>query len=397
MRKLFFFFGLFIASQLSAQSRFIHRSAQQLIDSTGQVVQLNGVNLGGWLLWEAWIWGKGFVKETTVYNKLQNVAGSAAAAEFRKGIHDNFITETDIGNISANCFNVVRVPFNHTLLEDDDQPFIYKPEGWAVLDRLLGWCEKHKVYVVLDLHSAPGGNSGFFIADPDKKKLWEDPKNVQRTAALWKAVAQRYKDRTIIAGYDLLNEPGFPDGKKLMSVYAEIIAAIRSADKNHLLFLEGNKLATDFSMFEKLPDENCALSYHLYTFFTKKEKKVRKKMAKQVAFAQRLNAPLWCGEWGQNDNATVKMTQRVMSETANGLDGLCIWTWKVAILSDKQPYMNRIPTSESWENLIRWIADKGPQPTKAEAQQAMKEFVEAVKAEKMIPNKDLLTILRACK
>ncbi len=75
-------------------------------------------------------------------------------------MYQNFITERDIEMISQMGLNVIRVPFNHTLLEDDAHPYQYKESGWKFLDQLLIWSEKHRVYVVLDLHSAPGGCGG---------------------------------------------------------------------------------------------------------------------------------------------------------------------------------------------------------------------------------------------
>ena len=119
--------------------------------------------------------------------------------------------------------------------------------GWVYLDRLLEWCTRHDVYVVLDLHSAPGGQSDIFVADPDEKKLWQSEENEERTVALWRAIAARYKDEKIVAGYDLLNEPGFPNPAELIELYLRIITAIREVDPYHMVIIEGNNLTTDFS------------------------------------------------------------------------------------------------------------------------------------------------------
>ncbi len=98
---------------------------------------MQGANLGGWLLWEGWIWGGGYTQEKTIYNKIQTKLGTAAADNFRDSVYHNFITREDIKKISEQCFNVVRIPFNHTILEDDATPFVYKQSGWDLLDTIL--------------------------------------------------------------------------------------------------------------------------------------------------------------------------------------------------------------------------------------------------------------------
>lgn len=77
-------------------------------------------------------------------------------------------------------------------------------------DELLQWCKDNKMYLILDLHAAPGGQGNDAnISDNDKSKpsLWESEENQKKTIALWKKLAQRYKDEAYIGGYDLINEP----------------------------------------------------------------------------------------------------------------------------------------------------------------------------------------------
>jgi endoglucanase len=134
---------------------FIQSKGTSLAYGKNIPIHLKGVNLGGWLLWEGWIWGKGFISETTIFDKISAVVGKDSAISFREKIHHNFIKEEDIKQIAACGFNVVRIPFNHLLLEDDSLPYHYKNSGWLLLDSVLGWCRKYNVFAVLDLHSAP--------------------------------------------------------------------------------------------------------------------------------------------------------------------------------------------------------------------------------------------------
>lgn len=229
----------------------IHADGVQIVDGNGKPIKLRGVLLEGWLMWNGTLWGTGFTSETKITERLEKLVGHEETEKFRQEIYNNFITEEDISQIAKMGFNVVRVPFNHTILEDDNEPYVYKKSGWKHLDNVLDWCEKNKIYAVLDLHSVPGGQSAVFVNDPEKKKLWDSEENMKRTVALWKEIASRYRNRKVVAGYDLINEPGAPNGRTLINAYAQIINAVREVDPDHMIILEGGEIAsTDFSMYK---------------------------------------------------------------------------------------------------------------------------------------------------
>ncbi len=258
--------GIGMGSIASAQENpMVHRAGTELVDGSGQRVDLRGVNLGGWLLWEGWIMGDGgFTAESTIASRLETLLGTDAAREFRRGFYDAFITPQDLARIAQAKFNTIRVPINCKLLTGADSE-----DGWKRIDRLLDWAEEQKLYVVLDLHAAPGGQSILFTADPDgiNRLLWSRRDCRDQTIALWRSIAQRYRNRKIVAAYDLLNEPWSSDWDMLLELYRTIIAAIREVDPNHLVMIEGNKLGTDFSKFTAPPTDNMAYSFHIYTWF----------------------------------------------------------------------------------------------------------------------------------
>lgn len=143
-------------------------------------------------MWNGPLWGAGLTSETAI-KKLQVLVGIDETERFRQQIYQQFISEIDIRMISQMGLNVVQVPFNHTLLVDDARPYQYKNAGWVYLDRLLSWCEKYRVYVVLDLHSAPGGQSMVFVNDPDGPEFYKSENHIKRTVELWKAISNRHK------------------------------------------------------------------------------------------------------------------------------------------------------------------------------------------------------------
>lgn len=372
---LFVFVPAMHAQTIWNNTSFVHRSNQQILDGQNNVIRLDGVNLGGWLMWEGWIWGGGFTAEKTICNNMQTILGTAGADEFRDSVHQHYIRRNDIQKISQECFNVVRIPFNHTLLEDDFNPYVYKPEGWAVLDSILDWCEDYNVYAILDLHSAPGGQSNSFTADPDFIiNLWNGNVNKTRTKRLWKAIANRYKNRGIIAGYDLLNEPDVAVDSSLLSMYNGIIDSVRSADTNHMIFIEGNNFATDFTMFNGLLDQNMCFQFHFYTWFFPNS--IASHLNDYTVLSNNLNVPIWCGEWGENNLVQLDTTLALLNHPAYKVSGNAIWTWKKMLYENNYPFYNGIDTTTQWNKSIDWLCNTSqPQPTVAEMQTGISGFL----------------------
>jgi endoglucanase len=374
---------------------FVHRQGQQMVDGSGNIIKLNGVNLGGWLMWEGWIWGGGFTAEKDFNNKLQSIIGASATNAFRDSVHKKYITRADIQKISEECFNVVRIPFNHTLLEDDSNPYFYKPSGWAVLDSVLSWCEDYNVYAILDLHAAPGGQNTGFIADPDAVTLWESANNKDRTVQLWKAIATRYKERGIIAGYDLLNEPNVTTGSDLVDLYNVIIDSIRSVDTNHMLHIEGNDYSKDFSMFTSLPDENMCFHFHFYTWFFPND--IVNNLIPYTNLSNTFNVPIWCGEWGENDMAQLDSTLTLFNDPTYKLSGNAFWTWKKQWKLIAYPHYAGYFGSTLWDKTTTWIDNSAsPIPTTSEVQQGIQEFLTNVNLSSCWFNTTLSDLLKVC-
>ncbi|HEY5041285.1 MAG TPA: cellulase family glycosylhydrolase [Verrucomicrobiae bacterium] len=365
-------------------NQMVHQSGRQIVDAQGRPLQLRGVNLGGWLLWEGWIFGKGFTSQTAIENKLTDLVGREETARFRSGIYTNFISEADLAKIAALGFNSVRVPINWRLPQND--------AGWRVLDQLVDNCEKHRLYVVLDLHAAPGGQSGWFTCDPGvaRERLWNSTSNQTLTVALWQKVAQRYRSRTIVAGYDLINEPAAPDGGALVDLYQRIIAAVRAVDTQHLIILEGNKLATDFSMFAQPLTNNLAYSFHLYNWFGDDR---ASRLAQYRALSTSQNVPMWCGEFGENNYAMIHTTVEMFESPENSFSGWSFWTWKKTATGGPGLVTVKIPPG--WQPVINWIGSLfGRKPQPAQADTGLRDFLKAVQLENCQLDQQMLDALK---
>jgi endoglucanase len=350
---------------------FLHQRGTHIVDSSGNVVQLRGVDLGGWLEWEGWIWGGGFDSETTIMNGLTSLVGAQAADQFQTDVFNDFITDADIKEIAQLGFNVIRVPFNYKILQDPSTPYVYKASGWRILDNIINWAARHHVYVVLDMHAAPGGQALGFPYDDTWPMLWGDPDDQSQMVAMWQAIATRYASNPAVAGYDLLGEPWpTPNDQALVSLYARTIAAIRQVDTAHMIFLEGAMDSRDFSWTTQPLDSNMVYSPHMYLW---SQQNAQRQLDQYAQMAKAQNVPLWIGEFGEN-TLSADASQVAMFKAEPTVAGWAYWTWKKA--PDWADALETIPTSPAWQRLITWIAyPTAPQPTAAQATQAMQDFI----------------------
>ena len=174
--------------------------------------------------------------------------------------------------------------------------------GFRLTDRLLTWAKKYNMYVVLDMHCAPGGQTGTNIDDSHGYPwLFESAADQQLTIDIWRRIAAHYAHDPTVIGYDLLNEPipHFPQLKQydaaLEPLYRRIVSAIREVDPNHIIILGGAQWDSDFDVFGAPFDRNPVYTFHKY--WTAPTAEV---IAPYVAFRDRYHVPIWLGESGEN-------------------------------------------------------------------------------------------------
>lgn len=226
-------------------------------------VRLKGVNFGGWLMMEGYFMHAPNQAVQIFKKDFEDRLGKKALLEFEKKFTDTFIREEDFADVARMGCNCIRLPFNCRLIEA--APYEYNLDGVVYLDKSIRWAEKYGLKIILDLHAVPGAQNHDWHGDSlGLAELWTKRENQKRTFALWKFLADRYRDNSVIAGYDLLNEAVVADPKKLNKFYAELIREIRKVDRNHILFIEGNSWAMDLKCLDDFEDDNWAYSIHFY-------------------------------------------------------------------------------------------------------------------------------------
>ena len=283
---------------------FLHRVDKKIYNGSGQEVLLKGIGLGGWLVQE------GYMLQTSAFANAQwqikakifDLIGEANTETFYQTYRNNYVRKPDIDSLKKWGFNSIRLPMHYNLFANNTNPPVFLNLGFEIIDSLLSWCETNQIYLILDLHAAPGGQSDEPISDynPANPSLWESEQNKNLTVQIWRKIAERYKDEEWIGGYDLINEPKWnlpPNNQPLRDLYIRLTDTIRAVDNNHLLFIEGNWFATDFNGLTPAWDENMAYSFHKYW-----NGNTQSSIQYLVDLRNNTNRPLWLGETGENSN-----------------------------------------------------------------------------------------------
>jgi len=327
---------------------FVRAQGPRFVNPDGSTFLIKGMSFGNWLLPE------GYMFKFTVQRSPQDIedvieylAGPEEAARFWKDFRETYIQEEDVAFLAGAGFTTVRVPLHWKFFLDRNQPDRVDPngEGWALIDRLVGWAKAHDIKLILDIHAAPGGQTGVNHDDGVGYPLtFYVPEFKRRTITLWRAIAERYRDETAVLGYDLLNEPITPYhdtdvlNSRLEPFYRDLVTVIREVDPNHPIMLAGAQWSTNFDVFGPPFAENLGYTYHMFWAAPQ-----RSSIQKYVNFANRWQVPIFIGETGElNDEWNAQF--RALNERL-GL-GWSFWTYKNL---DTPSTVSSINRPEGWD------------------------------------------------
>ena len=380
---------------------FVRVEGKRLLNPDGTNLLMQGINLGNWLNPEGYMFDLG--DEADCYVRIdqafREMVGDVATDHFWRDFQKNYITEEDIQYIRKTGMNTIRLPFNYRLLTD--MPFMgyaSKEHGYQVLDEVIGWCKKAGINVVLDMHAAPGGQTGMNIDDSyGYPWLLTEEENKVEFCRMWKEIAEHYADETAIVAYDIINEPiaseFFPQDtamfkRELESLFKRVIGEIRKVDTNHIVIVSGAYWGQDYTLFHDWNyDDNLMFTGHRYHSEPTKEG-----YADFFRWREKFQRPFYMGEGGHDPNKWIKSFTTMLNKENMGWS---LWPYKKILGRETLNAPVYFSAPGDWKlvqdfiksdrSTFKSIRENRPDQQKARA--ALTEFTESMKFENCIIDK----------
>jgi endoglucanase len=375
--------GLLIALLLFLLGLAAPAAAEQLaridgktfIAPDGRPLSIKGISLGNWLMPEGYMFKFEVAKSPRqIISAFDRLLGPERAASFWTQFRDTYIARDDIRFIKSVGFNTVRIPLHYQLFMTD--PGEMTGEGWALLDRVLGWVREAGLFAIVDLHAAPGGQTGINHDDgPGYPLMFYVPRDRALTVKLWRAIAQRYSGNPAILGYDILNEPIAPYhdtatlNMRLEPFYRQVTQAIREVDPGRIVILAGGQWSSSFDMLGPPFADNLAYTYHLFWASTERDS-----IQRHLNFANRYDVPLFLGETGELTDEWNERFRKL--QEAHGI-GWAFWTYKNL---DTPSTVVSIPLPDGWSAIVAFAdGTQKDKPAAAVIDRAIAQYLDGIR------------------
>jgi endoglucanase len=357
-----------------AENGLVRIEGKSFIAPDGRILHVKGISLGNWLMPEGYMFKFEVAKAPSqIYGAFDRLLGPEKAAAFWTRYRDTYIARDDIQFIRSAGFNTVRIPLHWNLFMSPNGRI--EGEGWPLLDRVLGWAKEAGLYAILDLHAAPGGQTGINHDDgPGYPLMFYVPRDRDLTVKLWRAIAERYRGNPTILGYDLLNEPIAPYhdiatlNPRLEPFYKRITTAIREVDPGRIVFLAAGQWSSSFDMFGPPFADNLAYTYHSFWASTKRDS-----IQRHLNFSTRYNVPLFLGETGElTDDWNAGF--RALHEAHD--IGWSFWTYKNL---DSSSTVVSVPRPEGWGEIVAYAdGTRADRPSEELIAHATQQYLDGI-------------------
>ncbi|MCF8231239.1 MAG: cellulase family glycosylhydrolase [Bacteroidales bacterium] len=397
---------LFLNVVPSLAQNYLHTEGEDIVDANGDSFIIRSMGIGGWMLQEGYHMNTAGAADTQheIEKKLVDLTSEDFKEKFYNRWLNNHFTRRDLDSLKVWGFNAVRPALHYKWFTPPVEEAVpgkvtWRQKGFALLDSLIKWCTTNEMYLILDLHAAPGGqgyNASINDYDTTKPSLWESKANRQKTIALWKKIASRCAKEPWVGGYDLINETNWTfegnfDGdiakngcqdtanSPLRKLLGKITSTIRKVDTNHMIIIEGNCWANNFSGLTPPWDDNMVYSFHKYWNDNDKEA-----IQEFLDLRSRFNVPIWLGETGENSNTWFTECISLMEEHQIG------WSWwTVKQLNDiDDPFI--IPQNPEYRKTVAYWRGEGVKPGRKEVKKGFLQLAEDAKLENCVYHKDVI-------
>jgi endoglucanase len=224
----------------------LHTSGTNIVNASGSISRLRGLNLGGWFIMEKWMCPLDSGSLPDTYSAITNLDSRFGVATEQSLIHayqTNWITTGDLNNITNAGYNCVRMPvwWGNFYSITNTTSSGWRPDAFTVLDWLVTNCASRGIYVIIDMHGVVGGQSTSDSTGwQNQNQYWISSTAQSQTAFMWRQIVAYYNGNPAVAGYDLINEPfGTSSTADVWPAYTNLYTTIRAVDASHIIIVEG--------------------------------------------------------------------------------------------------------------------------------------------------------------
>lgn len=382
----------------SEENRFVKIQGTELIAPDGSVLFIKGTNLGNWLNPEGYMFDFGRTNSERLINQMFcELVGPDFVAEWWQIFKDNYVTIKDFEFLKSIGCNTIRIPFHYKLFTSEDYMGLNDPnEGFRRIDQAVEWAKQTGLYLILDMHDAPGGQTGDNIDDSyGYPWLLESERSQELFISIWKRIAAHYANEPVILGYELCNEPIAPYfeenldklNNSLQPLYIKATQAIREVDNNHIILIGAPQWNTNFKPMTDWTFDNKIM----YTCHRYGGEACVEGIREYIDFRDKTGLPMYMGEIGHNTWEWQSSYSRIMQE--NGI-GYTYWPYKKIT----HECINAFAKPENWDKVIEFAEGdrsdffkiRANRPNQFEMRKALMELAENVKFENCTPIVDYI-------
>ena len=302
------------------------------------------------------------------YRKGVNIGGWLSQCVHTKEHYDSFITENDIRELSTWNIDHIRIPVDYDLVED--KAGNYREEGFEYIRKVIDWCGKYGLNMILDLHKT----FGYSFDDGEQEEgFFENEKYQERFCCLWEQFAAKFGMFDNRVAFELLNEVtdksycekwneiSYKCIKRIRAIAPEISILVGGYYNNSIIAIPD--LAMPY-------DEHIIYNFHCYDplIFTHQgapwvkdmdinfrmhiedseacEEYYDKLFAEAVKVAKERNVMLYCGEYGAIDRMDEEDAYKWYSLIRKVFDkydiGNAAWSYKEMDFGLTGKYLERV-------------------------------------------------------
>lgn len=277
--------------------------------------------------------------DCSLTNTMTSRFGTSTTQSIVNTHQDTWFTAADLDNIQATGMNFVRVPIGWNVFLNLDGS--WKSNPWTKIDWIINEATARGIYVLIDLHTVPGGGCPWGSCGrigPNPNGFWGNATYQNWVEDIWEAIATRYNGNPGVAGYDLINEPLIDYGEDAADVtqksdyYDRLYDAVRAIDANHTIFLGAFFSLSAIASPSTYGWTNVVYEYHPYDMpnsknWTSQNQLVTNELSGLAAKLSNPGVPILYGEYSlyYNDDVWARFMAGLNASNVSW----SAWTYKV--------------------------------------------------------------------